>query len=610
MSRSSFSHLHFGPRKHRHDLSHPALTNACSSRRISQPGLRWMAIALQCAILGSSTLVLAQPAQCGEWKVDLELNGKSKAHLDESRFYSSMGSNGTHAWSSKKIVKGYSSVTFTEGARGTLLADYIPNEDNYPSASSELECGGSITPVFTWVPTTSLQEDPPPSVLKYKEMGSASASRGAKTLGVQQFPIYSKSASLSMKNPVTETDADGITIRSEAHTTVLNPKRSDVVHGPTCSLKSSGTGSTPPNKFAGMEHYCGVSYSISFASVVGRARLKFYKQNSQTSALNDLDPDLRFYGPPPAKLTVVDRVWTGIEFMVGSKTHLDPEIQNIKIRFKEEEHSQAGADQHTDADNHVDVTLPLTPGGETEKFKWQKKTGITLVDDNSNAGWEDTTEPFSTSGGLYGVRYRVLWAWDSQKIQKIGGTKLWNHPGEHTVSVVAVNGDPIEGASSQKIEFLPNDDADAYSYVTDKMPLRQLNVENLGTSEISVTCIDSQEAAPDGVTGLDLATSGSNYVTYTVSQDGDAEKNVNFTASALQLSGVYGDCVGMHLHYKFRVGEQFHYSLKMIVSAGGMLDKVGNEFDLDGDSSNGIQRSTTIKFHLIEDGGKIKVVEE
>ncbi len=488
MSRFFFFRLWLGSQKLRQGLSCPTSTKACSSQFARQFRSNWIAPALSAAILGLLTVTLAQPAQCGEWKVDLELNGKSKAHLDESRFYSSMGSNGTHAWSSKKIVKGYSSVTFTEGARGTLLADYIPNEDNYPSASSELECGGSITPVFTWVPTTSLQEDPPPSVLKYKEMGSASASRGAKTLGVQQFPIYSKSASLSMKNPVTETDADGITIRSEAHTTVLNPKRSDVVHGPTCSLKSSGTGSTPPNKFAGMEHYCGVSYSVELGAVYGKARLLLYKQNPQTGQLDILAAS---EGPPVTKPTVGDRVWTGIEFVVGSKTHLDPDLQNIKLRIQEEEDSKLGADQHTEADNHVDVTLPLTPGTEdAEKFKWQKKAGATVDDDNSSVGWEDTSEPFSTSGGQYGARYRVLWAWDSQKIQKMDGMKLWDHNGDHTVSVINVNGQPIESASGQKIEFLPDEDGGGYSRVIAKVTSRECNVQNLVIKNIESPTTD------------------------------------------------------------------------------------------------------------------------
>lgn len=440
------------------------------------------------ATLAVLTLALSSPGQCGGWVVTFEVTGKSKADTPENQFYTSYGSNRTRAWDGAggRGMTLDGTTTFNEGVRGEIVSHDIRHldPDQYPSTSSTVECGGSITPVFTWVTKANPQDDPPPSVIRFLEKGSVSASRGVKSPGFDPFPIYSYGASLGMKNPVTVSDADGITIRGEARSIILNPKRATQVKGETRSLSANGTAGTPSDKYLGKAHSCGISYSIKFGAITGEARLKFYKQYGQNPELVDLDPN-PLYGAA-ANPTVGDRVWVGVEFAPGSGAHLDPQLQTISMRIKEEEDPKLGQDQHTEEDNHVDVSLPLKPGGgDAQSYKWQKRIG-SLSNYNNNNPWQDTTEPFSTSStDPNGVEYRVIWAWDSQKIQKIGGGKLWDHNGAHTVSVVKVNGQPVESAAGQKIEFLPDENVDCYSRVIAKVAQRKCNVQNLVIKDVS-----------------------------------------------------------------------------------------------------------------------------
>lgn len=129
-------------------------------------------------------------------------------------------------------------------------------------------------------------------------------------------------------------------------------------------------------------------------------------------------------------------------------------------------------------------------------------------------------------------------------------------------------------------------------------------------AEISVKCIDSQEGAPDGVSGLNIDTAGSGKVTFSVALNGGTAKNIEFTPSIVHPEGISGDAIKMLLDHNFAIGDSFHYSLTMTVAIGGILDKVGNEFDIDGDSTNGSQRTSTFKFHLEETGDEVTVVYE
>lgn len=130
------------------------------------------------------------------------------------------------------------------------------------------------------------------------------------------------------------------------------------------------------------------------------------------------------------------------------------------------------------------------------------------------------------------------------------------------------------------------------------------------TVQISIQCIDNQEGAPDGVSGLDINTAAADKVTFSVALNGGTAQNVVFTPSVIYPSGISGDAIKMLLDYNFAISSSFHYSLTMTVAANGILDKVGNEFDLDGDSTNGIQHTATFNFHLEEVGGAVNVVYE
>ena len=134
--------------------------------------------------------------------------------------------------------------------------------------------------------------------------------------------------------------------------------------------------------------------------------------------------------------------------------------------------------------------------------------------------------------------------------------------------------------------------------------------ESLQERQISIICTDSQEGAPDAVSGLDISTVTAGTVTFSVVRNGGEAQNSSFAPSVVHPEGISGDAITMLLDYNFSVGNDYHYALTMTVAAGGMMDKVGNEFDIDGDRTNGIQRTYTFKFHLEEENGNITVVED
>ena len=174
------------------------------------------------------------------------------------------------------------------------------------------------------------------------------------------------------------------------------------------------------------------------------------------------------------------------------------------------------------------------------------------------------------------------------------GTQTVDGPREFSVSgapdhiVDAPQTDSEEAGEGRVIVTGADDYADIYR---DHKPKRLWPVSAqqpfVQKTQISMTCIDSQEGAPDAVSGLDINTVTASTVTFSVARNGGGAQNSTFTPSVAHPNGVSGDAITMLLDYRFSVGKNYRYSVTMSVTPDGVMDKAGNEFDIDGDRTNG-----------------------
>jgi len=134
------------------------------------------------------------------------------------------------------------------------------------------------------------------------------------------------------------------------------------------------------------------------------------------------------------------------------------------------------------------------------------------------------------------------------------------------------------------------------------------NILVADTTQISIQCIDDQQGSPDAISGMDISTATADKVTFSAALNGLAAQSISFTPSIITPEGISGEVIKMQLNHDFAIGAAYHYSLTMTVTADGIIDYAGNEFDIDGDSANGIQRTATYNFHFEKANGVVTIV--
>ena len=389
--------------------------------------------------------------------------------------------------SGASILESPTSASLWNGTLGDLAG---PTTD--PTIMhSVIDSTGTITAELNWHYTPGITNDIPPARVAIHERASASANILAEGVS-RPFALLSQDVSVSLPNATLTTGDLGVgypwkKVQASCDYIINNYSHATKICLPTRYLHALSSGKD--NDGYWHFHDAGVTYYLEAGGGnSGDARLTIVKEIKGeirgTTEFAEIYPDRNKL---PIRLDT--RVWVGVQFKVPPASQLMPRVKSVQLRIKEEPDAQFADNQHSDAENHIDPVLPLTPSpGTYPGMKWQK--GF-LDNYGIETGWADTTEPFSTPN-LPNINlgqtvvYRVLWPWDSDQTTLLG-TKLWSRNGLHTVSLLNVGGSGDSGILFKGTNY---DDPDNPGHtlfnvsgnVVKSVPNRQLDIENTAPS--------------------------------------------------------------------------------------------------------------------------------
>ena len=427
----------------------------------------------------------AVPARAGDWVVEVTPEGStSYDHTVNKAWYfltvfgpSSPSGKGVEKWSTTPRDRFEASAGYIVAPRDRTLWG---GESSL--MHSKIDLKGSVSARLRWVSRRGQEEtDLPPLKVRVAEESLAQAFVGGNLGGVGfNHPFDAVTLKADNGLPATTIVNGGTTNYPDkkSHRVLIsnldNPQRKTEIELPTRHLEASSHGQADGNINMFQRFHHAVLYYRAWVPVNwaktpgGGAHLTLQKE--QPGAAGTAATTLSELGTG----AVGGRVWAGVELQVNPRSRLSPDATQLKLRISEDPDPQLGDDQHPETENHVDPLLPLSPNGEGA-YKWQKRL-------NNTGPWQDTSEAFTTpnESETDKVNYRVLWAWDTHKVNQLG-TKLWDHNGKHTVKVIGAQG----GETKLSFEGIEPDQPEGNT--VEQFGISTVNVGNLVIADVSTS---------------------------------------------------------------------------------------------------------------------------